>query len=662
MKQRRIFSLSLLLACTILASPLASRAEDTADDTAAFTLGEIVVTGKKPGVETTGTVREVTAADIESSGARTLDEAINLLPGVNIRTGGEGVPRIDIRGFRTRHVILLLDGVPFNSAFDQQFDPTQIPVENIARIKVTTGPSSVLYGQGGLGGVINIITKKGSRKFSGMVGAEVGDHEPYRTKGSVGGSAGKFDFFLSGSTDNTDSFPLSGDFRPTSLQGADYRGNSDNERHNMYANVGFSPTSDLTFGLTFNYAGGEYGKPASIIAESLDPFASSAKFVRVNDLNGYSVQLAMDYQATERFSLRSWLFFNQLDQRETQYDNQELNSWTQVNGSYRYDSTSNVIGVSLQPKYHLGKAGVITMGLSTEKDSWDNNGFTTTAPDTFSFDNESKDVSLYSASVEYEVSPITALGFVIGYGHHWQERDESSDNGWSLLTSVHYDVAGDTRLKAAFQHNIRFPSIRQLYEKPGDNPSLQTERAYLWQVGVEQKLPGKSMVSLTGFHTIAKNFIQKDDETQKNENHAEYRFQGIELAGETNIVPKLLLRAAYTFTDSKDTTPGRDEFQYTPAHRVTLEGKYDFDFGLTPYIAFLFAGDQYTYTKNSVTPVRKASMSDYAVVNVKLTQKLLKDKLSVYIGADNLFDENYETSYGFPQRGRFVFGGLEFRI
>jgi len=55
-------------------------------------------------------------------------------------------------------------------------------------------------------------------------------------------------------------------------------------------------------------------------------------------------------------------------------------------------------------------------------------------------------------------------------------------------------------------------------------------------------------------------------------------------------------------------------------------------------------------------------MSDFAVVNVKLTQKLLKDRLSVYIGVDNLFDENYETSYGFPQPGRFIFGGLEFRI
>ncbi len=99
--------------------------------------------------------------EIQERGARTLDEALTLVPGLFVRTGGEGSPRIDIRGFRTRHVQLLLDGIPINSTFDGQFDPSTIGVENIAAIKVTTGGGSVLYGEGGNGGVINIITKKG---------------------------------------------------------------------------------------------------------------------------------------------------------------------------------------------------------------------------------------------------------------------------------------------------------------------------------------------------------------------------------------------------------------------------------------------------------------------------------------------------------------------
>jgi outer membrane cobalamin receptor len=59
--------------------------------------------------------------------------------------------------------------------------------------------------------------------------------------------------------------------------------------------------------------------------------------------------------------------------------------------------------------------------------------------------------------------------------------------------------------------------------------------------------------------------------------------------------------------------------------------------------------------------VQKAKLADYALVNVKLAQALLDRKVTLYLGADNLFDQNYETSYGLPQAGRFVYGGIELR-
>jgi outer membrane cobalamin receptor len=663
MYQQLKLGMLIMILGGIVAVPLSSHAEQDDDGTSAFTLGEVVVSAEKPAVEAAGTVEEVTAADIEASGARNLQEAIDLLPGINIRTGADGVPRIDIRGLKTRHSLLLLDGVPFNSAFDQQFDPTLIPVENIARIKVTKGPSSVLYGQGGLGGVINIITKKGSQKTSAMAGLETGDHAPYRAKASMGASAGKFDVFVSGSAAKTNSFPLSDAFSTTPLQPSSDRVNSSGERNNVFANIGFTPTEDLSLALTASYQQGDFGKPPNVIADPYDPFTSSVKYVRVNDFEGYSVQLAADYQVTKPFSIRSWLFFNKLDEEETQYDNALMNSFNLAKGSYSFDTKTDVIGLTLQPKYELGKAGTVTLSLSTEKDTWKSNGISTKSTNTFAFESTNKDVTLYSASVEYEVSPLPDVGLTFGYGHHWQDKDEGNDNGWSLLTSAYYDVTKSTRLKAAFQRNIRFPSIRQLYEQPSGDPLLKPERAYLFQVGVEQQLPGKTKLSLTGFHTTAKNFIQKEDASNKNKNYAENRYQGLELSAETFFVPRLLARASYTYTDSKDkSSPGWEEYQYTPKHRVTLEGKYDFDFGLTPYIGFIFVGDQYTYTKSGFFPVQKMAMEDFAIVNIKLTQKLQKDTWSLYFGADNLFDENYETSYGFPQRGRFLYGGVEFRL
>lgn len=405
MYQQLKLCMFIMILCGLVAAPLTSRAEQGDDSTDVFTLGEVVVSADKPAVEAAGTIDEVTAADIEASGARTLNEAVDLLPGVNIRTGGDGVPRIDIRGLKTRHVLILLDGVPLNSAFDQQFDPTLIPVENIARIKVTKGPSSVLYGQGGLGGVINIITKKGTKKTRAMTGMELGDHQPYRAKASIGGAAGIFDVFVSGSASKLDSFPLSDDFSPTVLQPNGYRVNSSGDRNNVFANVGFSPTNDLSMALTASYQQGNFDKPPSVVADPFDPYASSPKYVRINDFEGYSVQLAADYQVSKPFSVRSWLYYNKMDDQETQYDNALINSYNLVNGSYNFDNKTDIYGFNLQPKYDFGKAGSVTLSLSTETDSWKSSGVTTTTVDTFSYDVTKKDITLYSASVEYDVSP-----------------------------------------------------------------------------------------------------------------------------------------------------------------------------------------------------------------------------------------------------------------
>jgi outer membrane cobalamin receptor len=47
------------------------------------------------------------------------------------------------------------------------------------------------------------------------------------------------------------------------------------------------------------------------------------------------------------------------------------------------------------------------------------------------------------------------------------------------------------------------------------------------------------------------------------------------------------------------------------------------------------------------------------LVNLKVDQMLLKGKADLYLGVDNLFDVDYETSYGFPQAGRFIYGGVK---
>ena len=632
-------------------------------DAARYTLGDIVVSGTSDGVEATQAVSTVTADDIRAQDARTLDQALGLLPGVNVRVGAEGIPRIDVRGFRTRHVVLLLDGIPINSAFDQQFDPSIVPTENIAEIKLTQGPSSVLYGQGGLGGVINIITKKGAQGLQGAVGAEAGDRAPYLARASLSGATGLLNYFASGSAARVNAFPLSAGFVPTPEQPAGYRWNSDRRRNSAFGNVGLDVGADLAVGLTLSYAQGSFGKPSSVVNDPLDPFATPPRYARVDDFENVSAQAAVDWQATRRFGVRAWAFVNRLSEQDTQYDDPSYSTFDLVAGSFRQQVRSTVGGASAQPKLDLGAAGVVTFLLSAERDGWDASGTTTVAPGTAAPIVESYSLQRYSTAVEYEVKPLERLGLVAGYGHHWQARGGVHDDGFSTLAAAYVDVLPATRLKASYNHNVRFPTLRDLYDPSQGNPDLVPERADTVQGGVEQRLPWQGVASATAWYTSAHDLIQTDPASGRSTNLTEIRFVGLEVAASARVVPALLLRASFTYLDSQDLSrEGRQEQQYTPKEKVTAEASYDFGFGLTPYVAFLFLGDQYYYTKNAVTPVQKGRLGDLVVVDVKLTQRLLANRLSLYAGASNLFDHYHETAYGFPQPGRFVYGGAEVRF
>lgn len=648
--------LSLALTLPLVMAGFTPASAGNSDET--FNLGEVVVSAKTGGVEATQSVHEITASDIAARNARTLKEALELVPGLNVRTGGDGVPRIDIRGMRTRHVVLLLDGIPMNSAIDQQFDPTLIPADNIAKIKVTVGPSSVLYGQGGLAGIINIITKKGGQNIKGTISYEAGDRQDYLFRGSLGGSKNNFDYYLSANAEKRTSYPLSDDFQTTALQGTGYRKNSDHERNNLFSSFGFQATKELHLALTMGYVQGEYGKPASTLPSGT--FSASPKYLRMDSLEGFSVQLAADYTPEGPFSLRAWAYHNRMDQHERAYDDASYSTISRRN-SYDVRTDSRIQGLTMQPKVDLGRGGVITASLGVENNRWENDGYiiTNNSGARASADLEAG-FDVLSLSTQYEISPLKNLGLVLGYGHYWQNRSEVSDDDFSIMAGAHYDFPTNTRLKAAFQRTVRFPTLEQLYATDGGNTDLTTEISYQYEVGLEQKLPGNCRVSVTGFRSDVKDYIEKI--STQNINNDKYRFYGVEIAGETRFIDHLTLRASYSYLDSKDTSEGatRDELQYRPKNIVNFEGWYDFPFGLTPYVSVHNVGNQVTYDRatNSIT----YKLDSYTLVNLKLSQKLLKNRLTVYMGVDNLFDENYETSYGFPKAGRFIYGGVTLSI
>lgn len=706
MKRLTVVSAGILTSLLLSSPRLFAMGSPEDQSSEIFNLGEVTVTAASmSSIEAGETVHVITSEQLKNTNARTLDEALVLLSDVNIKIGAEGVPRIEIRGFKTRNILVLMDGVPLNTAFDQQFDPSTIPVESIAKIKVTSGASSVLYGQGGLGGVINIITKKGRKGVNTVLGFESGDGTPYLAKGSLSGRAGIFDYFLSGSAYHRARFPLAKPLEggtevnsrtgeTETLEGEGYRKNSDNTRYSAFLNLGCTPTDSLRLTLTGNFVQGEYGKPASAINNTFDPYAPTPQYSRVDYYQGIMLQLASEYEPSDALNIRSRLYFNQMEQDNNRYDDENYDSFDDpiVPGSYHLRNRGVIRGASLQPRLDFGRTGAVTFGFSGEWDSWTSSGEAKPggyvkqvvpgsgagSPPYYLFPvSDHYDLHICSAAVEYEVSLLKNLGFAVGYGHHWQLREDRNLNEFSISASLYYDIFRDTRLKAAYMRNIHFPTLSQLYLRNTNNPELEPEIAYHYQLGMEQKLPWNTLFKISGFYSNLHNFIalkqsgltQHEGYVPYNVNFSLYRFYGFETSLETAFLENLRLKVNYTFNVSRDLSLAtRDEVQYVPQHKLAVSGKYDFDCGLTAFASLIYVADSAVYTKPSGNTQLteqvfwKMYMGDYAVANIKLSQKLLKDRVTLYFGVDNLFNKDYEDTYGIPRAGRYLYGGLEYRF
>ncbi|APG28819.1 hypothetical protein A7E78_13870 [Syntrophotalea acetylenivorans] len=645
-----------LTALALLATPLATGTALAADD-GVYRLGEVVVSGEQEGVEAIGTTHKVTAKEIETRGVRTLDEAIDMLPGVQVRTAADGAPRIDMRGFRTRHVKLLLNGTPFNGTNDGQFDPSLISVENIAEITVTTGGGSELYGSGGNAGIINIVTKKGTKGANGSMGVELSEVDATLLRATSSYGTEKYDVFVSGSYYERDAYRMSNHYGEELNEDGDERENSDRDRKNFFANFGYQPTDATLLGMTFSYLKGERGKPP-ITLEGYnskkgtgDVFAKTIKYQRQED-EEFNVQLAASHNFAGPLSVKGWAYFNRLDVDEEEFEDDTYS--TLKNGKSVYSETE-ISGANLQLSYDTQNSGRATLGLMVENDDYESEG-----DDGVEIDNG--DFQLYSASLEYEVSPMDKLGVVLGAGAHLQDRESDNEEDFSYLVGLTYDLSEGTRLKASHARKVRFPTIRDLYDTDDGkvNEDLKAETTWHYEAGIEQVLPAKTLLSVTGFYIDIEDYIEKVNDVRQN--FDEYEFYGVEVGAENRYFDRLFLRVSYTYmsTEDKSDDTERDELQNRPEHKVTLESTCSLPWGLTAYAGAQYMTDNYYYSVDGNEEQDK--LSDIFLVDFKLNKAAANGAIDLYVGVDNVFDEDYEQSYGFPLAGRTFYGGATWKF
>jgi len=161
----------------------------------------VVVTATKletPAQQLGASVSVIDGEDFQTFHYPTVDDALRTVPGVEIRRSGTygKTTSISIRGANPSQVQVLVDGVRMKSPTLGQAELSDLSPDLIERIEVIRGPQSTIYGADAIGGVVNIITKKGRGPFSATVEQEAGNYDTYITKARVSGASGPFDYAL----------------------------------------------------------------------------------------------------------------------------------------------------------------------------------------------------------------------------------------------------------------------------------------------------------------------------------------------------------------------------------------------------------------------------------------------------------------------------------
>ncbi len=161
----RITVIAIIMVLALVS--LSWAADDNSSDEEPTVLEEVIVEGEAPSVEQPqqdvsafGQVLEIAElAGIPVSLSEALETATGL--GVNDFGGLGKLSTVTLRGLSSNDVLILLDGIPLNSAALGGVDLSDIPLASVERIEIIRGPEAALYGNNAAGGIINIISVKG---------------------------------------------------------------------------------------------------------------------------------------------------------------------------------------------------------------------------------------------------------------------------------------------------------------------------------------------------------------------------------------------------------------------------------------------------------------------------------------------------------------------
>ena len=622
------------------------QAQNNTSDTA-LELPNMVVTATRtetPEDEVGSAITVITAKDISDKNINNVADALRTVPGLDVvRSGSVGQQTsVFLRGANSNHTLVLVDGVEMNdpSSPTGAFDFAFLQTDNIERIEVLRGAASAAYGSDAMGGVINVITKKGEGKLKLTGVAEGGSYGTWKTGGNISGGTERVNYSFDASRLETDGFS-SADKNMGNVLPNGYRNT------NLSGRTGFKVNESLDLGITLRYVEGK-------------AFLDNGGGKGADDPNSYGTFNELFTRGFGHLKLLDGLWEQTLGVAYSRTDRNNVNAVDYLHTSS--SAASNLgekVKLDYQNIFHVHKSNTVMVGVEEEADSLSS----------FASSNYPDPIpeNSYSSSASIPLKTMNTMGYYL------QDQIKLFDRSFTTL-GVRYDDNNrfgghetwranelytiketSTRLKGSYGTGFKAPSLNQLYDTiyATGNPNLKPETSQSWDVGFEQDIYRKtSTLGVNYFENAFNNLIQANYPPYVNQNVSRAKVKGVETFAEVRPLTDLTLRGTYTYQQTQNLDTGTQLLR-RPRNKASFDTDYRFLEKAHVHVNVLMVGQKFDYLENGQGP-----LSGYVTLNLAGSYDVHKN-VQLFARIDNVLNKQYEEVYGYGTSGVAGYGGVK---
>ena len=632
-----------VLACSFASTTLFAQKNETQKEKKekVETLDEVVVTATKFNLkkENSGKViAKITQEQLQKNAGKTVIEILNTVAGIDIRgvNANPTEPRsINIRGGRSRQVLVLIDGVPVTdqSAINQEFDLRLLSVSQIASIEILKGASSSLYGSGAAAGVINILLKKASKdRISGSFEANLGTNNTANTSKrnlsdrnqnlTLNGTLGDFNFLGSFSLTGVDGMSAAKSTPPIVFENDTYYSK------NGLLKLGYKVNDAFKIETFLNYDEFEYDFDAGAYADNAVNKGNQEQ-IRVGIRPKYTYNKGEVYVlASTNVIART---FNQFNPFSNMVD--------------AYEFTGRSLNLDLVHKYEFSSQFQLITGLNYQEHS--NNTITPYAT-------IEKEIANFNTIDPYASAVfITENGLSINVGGRLNIHNVYGNQfvyDGNTAYNLKFNDIQSIKLFASYSSAFIAPSLYQLYDSFSGNIDLNPESNKTIEAGFEYKFKDWFSLNAVYFNRKESDAIIYDSTTFKYDNGSS-EANGFEVNSKIIPFEYITLTSSYTFIDKNRFEDFND---YIPKHKFvsTLEAEPFKNFFFSLIYRNVGARTIFDRYGSFGTAGDDVILSNYQVIDFMTNYKVLNDRVTLYATITNVLDEDYDDILGFSTRGR----------